>query len=337
MNLPAAIVVMLCLLSGPLAVHWIERNIEIFIVAIGILATILAGGANAGLVREALSAPIMITVAVIAAAILFRETREALDRGFARMRARIPRAVLSAITIFVLAMLSSVITAIVAALVLVEIVGLLHIHEEQRANVVIAGCFAIGLGAALTPVGEPLSTLAAHALDLHFFGLFEWLAPWVIPGVAASSVLAGYFARGAYFEAPAGPHVRETLTSILVQGAKVFGFVAGLVLISEAYAPLARQFVPMLSDAALFWANTISAVLDNATLVALEVHGMSLDRARDVILALLISGGMLIPGNIPNVISAGALRISSRVWARVAIPIGLAMLGIYFAVLQVLV
>jgi predicted cation transporter len=337
MNLPAAIVVMLCLLIGPIAVHWIERNIEVYIVVIGIIATVLAGGADAAVIHQALTAPIMITVAVIAAAILFRETREALDRGFDRMRSRIPRPVLTAIAIFVLAMLSSVITAIVAALVLVEIVGLLHIHEVQRADVVVAGCFAIGLGAALTPVGEPLSTLAAHALNLRFLGLFEWLAPWVIPGVVASSMLAGYFALGEYFEAPAGPHVRETLVDILIQGAKVFGFVAGLVLISEAYAPMARRFVPMLSDAALFWANTISAVLDNATLVALEVHGMTLERARDVILALLISGGMLIPGNIPNVISAGALRIPSRQWARIAIPIGLVMLGIYFAVLQFLV
>lgn len=337
MNLPAAIVVMFCLLAGPLAVHWIERHIEVYVVAVGVIATILAGGAGADLIHEALTAPIMITIAVIVAAILFRETREALDRGFERMRSRMPRAVLTAITIFVLAMFSSIITAIVAALVLVEIVGLLHIHEERRTEVVVAGCFAIGLGAVLTPVGEPLSTLAAHALGLHFATLFFWLGPWVIPGVAASSILAGYFARGDYFEAPAGPHARETLLDIAFQGAKVFGFVAGLVLISEAYAPIARQFVPMLNDAALFWANTISAVLDNATLVALEVHGMTLARARDVILALLISGGMLIPGNIPNVVSAGALRIASRDWARIAIPIGLVMLGIYFALLQVLV
>jgi predicted cation transporter len=90
----------------------------------------------------------------------------------------------------------------------------------------------------------------------------------------------------------------------------------------------------MLTDAELYWANTSSAVLDNATLVALEVHAMSLSRARDAILALLISGGMLIPGNIPNVVCAGALHIRSGTWARIAIPIGLVMLGIYFAVLQ---
>jgi predicted cation transporter len=232
-------------------------------------------------------------------------------------------------------MVSSVITAIVAALVLVEIVGLLDLHREARDGVVVAGCFAIGLGSALTPAGGPVSTLAASGLNLGFFGLFAMLAVWVIPGVVAMSILAGYFARGEYYEAPPGPHVRETFIEVLFQAAKVFGFIAGLVLIGEAFAPLARQFVPMLSEAALYWANTISAVLDNATLVALEVHAINAQRARDVILALLISGGMLIPGNIPNVIAAGALNLRSGTWARIAIPIGLVMLGIYFAVLQI--
>jgi predicted cation transporter len=217
--------------------------------------------------------------------------------------------------------------------VLVEVVGLLHLHDGARTRVVVAGCFAVGLGAALTPVGEPLSTLAASALHLGFLGLFDLLAPWVIPGIVAMAILAGYFAAGEYFEAPPGVHVRETWSAIIWQGAKVFGFVAGLVLISEAYAPLAQRFVPMLSDAALFWANTISAVLDNATLVALEVRAVQAERARDIIIALLISGGMLIPGNIPNVIAAGVLKIESGQWARIAIPIGLVLLGIYFAVL----
>ena len=94
--------------------------------------------------------------------------------------------------------------------------------------------------------------------------------------------------------------------------------------------------VATLSNDALFWANTVSAALDNATLVALEVRDMTLPRAREAILALLISGGMLIPGNIPNIVSAGALRIGSLEWARLGVPMGLVMLGIYFAVLKTL-
>jgi predicted cation transporter len=80
----------------------------------------------------------------------------------------------------------------------------------------------------------------------------------------------------------------------------------------------------------------VSAALDNATLVALEVHGMTLPRAREAILSLLISGGMLIPGNIPNIVSAGTLRIGSAAWAKVDVPMGLVMLGIYFALFKFL-
>jgi predicted cation transporter len=334
MNLTAAIFVMLLLLIGPVAIRWIERNLEVYILAIGILAIALSGAASIEVIQSALTQPIVITIAVLVAGFVFRESREKLDEAFDWMRTRVRRPLLTAVSIFILAMLSSVITAIVAALVLVEIVGLLHLHDERRTDVIVAGCFAIGLGSALTAAGGPLSTLAANALHFGFFGLFTLLAAWVIPAVVGSSILAGYFARGEYYEAPAGPHVRETMLGIIIQATKIFGFVAGLVLIGYAYAPLARHYVPMLTDAELFWANTSSAVLDNATLVALELHAMSLARARNAILALLIAGGMLIPGNIPNVVCAGALHIPSGRWARVAIPIGLVMLGIYFAALQ---
>jgi len=41
------------------------------------------------------------------------------------------------------------------------------------------------------------------------------------------------------------------------------------------------------------------------------------------------------PGNIPNIVCAGALGIRSGEWAKIGIPIGLAMLGICFAILAI--
>jgi len=152
--------------------------------------------------------------------------------------------------------------------------------------------------------------------------------------VLVSSIVAGAFARGEYSEAHAGAHVRQSYGVIFVQAGKVFAFIAGLVMISHAYGPIANEYVSKLSNDLLFWANTVSAALDNATLVALEVHSMTLPRAREAILSLLVSGGMLIPGNIPNIVSAGALRIGSAAWAKIGVPMGLVMLGIYFAVIK---
>ena len=51
-------------------------------------------------------------------------------------------------------------------------------------------------------------------------------------------------------------------------------------------------------------------------------------------MGLLISGGMLIPGNIPNIVAAQRLGISSREWARVGVITGLPLMALCFAVLH---
>lgn len=59
----------------------------------------------------------------------------------------------------------------------------------------------------------------------------------------------------------------------------------------------------------------VSAVSDNATLAAAEISPlMSPAKIRFVLMGLLISGGILIPGNIPNIICAGKLGIKTREW-----------------------
>jgi predicted cation transporter len=78
----------------------------------------------------------------------------------------------------------------------------------------------------------------------------------------------------------------------------------------------------------------VSAILDNATLTAAEVSpAMSREQVRDVVMGLCISGGMLIPGNIPNIISANKLGIKSGEWARIGIPMGLVLMSVFFVIL----
>jgi predicted cation transporter len=73
----------------------------------------------------------------------------------------------------------------------------------------------------------------------------------------------------------------------------------------------------------------VSAVLDNATLAAAEI-GPTLreEQIKSALLGLLIAGGMLIPGNIPNIIAAHSLKIKSTEWARVGVPLGLVLMAI---------
>jgi predicted cation transporter len=42
---------------------------------------------------------------------------------------------------------------------------------------------------------------------------------------------------------------------------------------------------------------------------------------------------MLIPGNIPNIISAGKLGIKSKEWMRIGLPLGACAMALYFVIL----
>ncbi len=329
-----AIAILVLLLLGPLVSRRVGYYIELYFLILGVFSAGLAGVVRWEVGVKALTQPIVITAAVVAAGFGFRAARTRLDLGFARLRAVVPRPWLAALAVLFISLLSSVITAVVAALILVETTSLLHLEPDRRVKVTVAGCFAIGLGASLTPAGEPLSTLAAHALALGFFGLFGVLAVYVLPGVVGCSLLAGFFARGDYQPGAAILHVDQKPSTIVIEGAKMFGFVAGLVLIGESFKPIATRYVSRLTDDGLFWANIVSAAFDNAALVALELHQMQIERARKAIIALLVSGGILIPGNIPNIVSASLLRIGPLSWAKVGLPLGLALLGIYFAFLR---
>jgi predicted cation transporter len=39
---------------------------------------------------------------------------------------------------------------------------------------------------------------------------------------------------------------------------------------------------------------------------------------------------MLIPGNIPNIISGNKLGITSKEWARLGVPLGLVLMALFF-------
>ncbi len=299
------------------------------------LATLLGTGFTHDLVLEALHEPIAISIAVIVAALIFGWTRPWLDLALSSGCASACRApVLTAASVFVIASISSIITAIVGALVLVEVVRPAAFHRRQAGAGDGRRMLRDRHGRVADAAGRAALDAGRASARLAFIGLFQLLAPWVFPGVLASSIVAGTFARGEYEEAPAARMCSQAYGTIFVQAGKVFAFIAGLVLISHAYGPIANEYVSKMSNDLLFWANTVSAALDNATLVALEVHSMTLPRAREAILSLLVSGGMLIPGNIPNIVSAGALENRERAWAKIGVPMGLVMLGIYFAVIK---
>ena len=104
-------------------------------------------------------------------------------------------------------------------------------------------------------------------------------------------------------------------------------FILALVFLGTAFTPIVDKYLTRIPAAGLYWINIVSAVLDNATVTAAEISPrMPEQTIRTVLLGLLIAGGMLIPGNIPNIICANKLAIKSREWARVGVPLGLALM-----------
>lgn len=73
----------------------------------------------------------------------------------------------------------------------------------------------------------------------------------------------------------------------------------------------------------LCWLSLVSAVLDNGILM----------RVKSVLMAFLTAGGMLIPGNVPNMVVAGKLRITMKKWAIIVVPIGLVLMVVFFVVM----
>jgi predicted cation transporter len=329
------ILIFTVVLLGPFLNRRIEGNLEAFLFIMGIASATVSDAWSVDLVKEGFIAPIEITLAVLAAGVLFHYLRKRIDRAMQTVLKKAPLASVLFFGIVFLGLLSSVISAIIAALLLVEFVNVLRLHRQAEINLTIITCFAIGLGAALTPLGEPLSTIAVSKLSgpphhATFYYLMNLLGLYVFVAVALLGVVGAFWVR------PSPADTKPTLSGkaeeggtggVFMRGFKVYVFVMALIFLGAGFKPLIDMYLVDVSSLVLFWVNIVSAILDNATLAAAEIGpALSETQIKSALLGLLISGGMLIPGNIPNIISAHALKIKSTEWARLGVPLGFVMM-----------
>jgi predicted cation transporter len=205
---------------------------------------------------------------------------------------------------------------------------------------VILACFSIGMGAALTPIGEPLSTIAlaklrGGSLSTDFLFLIRMLGVYILPGLLIIASV-GAFLRGREVGSTESltEDAEESVADIFRRTGLVYLFIMALVLLGTGFKPLIDGHIARMPASLLYWVNISSAVLDNATLAAAELGPqMTVGQITGILMGIIISGGMLIPGNIPNIISASKLGISSRAWAVFGAPFGLALMIVYFFVI----
>ena len=328
-------IILILVLFLPFTVKAVERNLEAFLFIMGIIAAYISGMLNAELWLKALEDPIHITIAVLVAGLLFKWFQSPIERAISSLSRIIPYRLFLALIVIVLGLISSIITAIIAALVLVAIVTVLRLDRQSEIRLVIIACFAIGFGAVLTPIGEPLSTIAVSKLNEDFFYLLELLGTNVIPAVVAFGILAAVMIHPKENGDTLSSDLEsETYLEIFIRSFKVYLFVMALTLLGTGFEPFIERYLLDLSPYVLYWINMISAVLDNATLAAAEISpAMDEPTLKAILLGLLISGGMLIPGNIPNIIAAGKLNITSKEWARFGVPLGLVAMVIFFLII----
>lgn len=333
------VIIMLALFL-PFTVHAVEKELEAFLFVLGIAAVSTIGAWNWSLVISALEEPIKITAAVLIIGLLFRKFKKHINNFIETLERKWGLNKTIIILVFALGLFSSILTAIVAALILCEVASTLRLTRRDTLHVIIMGCFAIGLGAILTPIGEPLSTIVTAKLsdpphNAGFFYLFHLLWYFILPGVALFSFMAGKI-KDEQIKDPQD-YDKDSAKDICVRAAKVYLFIMALVLFGEGLTPLAEITIMKLPLWALYWANSISAILDNATLAAAEiVPAMTNKQIEFLLMGLVLSGGFLIPGNIPNIICASKFKIKSKEWAQKALPIGVICMFVYFVLLLII-
>jgi predicted cation transporter len=356
------LIIFLLVLILPFRVKQVEHNLEVFLFACGVVALTIAGfvtipGETTGwtlkIIEEALLAPMKITTVfgipvgivqiVLVVGLLIYWFHQWLESAIVSIVDRFPLQAIVFFLIVVLGLVSSIISAILAAIILVEVVNALPVKKKAKVEIAVVACFSIGLGAGLTPLGEPLTTIVISKLsgapyNAGFMFLFNKLAIYIIPAVIALGFVGILLFKRNHtgdtkFECMIE---RESLREIVIRAAKVYLFIMALIFLGEGFKPLILEYIIQIPSAGLYWVNIVSAVLDNATLAAAEISpALSLTQIVSALMGLLIAGGILIPGNIPNIIAACKLGITSREWAEVGIPLGLVLMAVFFVILFV--
>jgi predicted cation transporter len=309
-----------------------EEELETFLLLMGILAVTFSGGWSRGLLFDSLREPLPISLGMLAAGFFFYAIQDRVQdwTGSAVRKFRVRPLLFMLVT--GLGLGTALLNCLITPLLLSEILMVLHLPRAIKAKIAVLACMAIGLGSILSPLGGPLAAITFAKLNAGPFFALRLLGWWLIP------MIVGLGWGAALYPVPEGTvetrperYRPETPGSVVARALKVYFFMVGLLLLAAGFTPMVQKAVNDLPPQALYWINTVSAVLDNASLAAVEVNPlMPMKTLQYLLLGLLLSGVMLIPGNLPNLIVAQKLGIKSREWAQLGVPLGLAFMTVYF-------
>lgn len=337
-------IVALNLLVWPLVSRWVESHLELFLLAVGAVAVTISGAWSGEFIKSTLAYPVNVSFIVIVVSVIFNYYSRYIFRIlFVFFRALEPRYSFG-LLILLLGMFSSLVSVTVAALVLAEVLKVVNLERDTTVKITVFACYAIGLGAILTPLAEPLGLIISNALSgaphhADFFFLLRHFFWWIFPAIVLLACAGGFAARHA--GTTLQMHIqedKENNSALLRRTLHIYMFVAALHLISTGLRPLAQSTIVHLGGKVLFFANMVSVIIDNATLAAIEiVPTISLTDLTYMVIGLAAFGSMLVQGNLPNIVAAEKLGIKSREWASIAVPTGILLMMGYFVCLLIFV
>ena len=124
----------------PLTVHKVEENLEAFLFACGVFAVTVSNVWSGHLVLTALKDPIKITLAVLIAGLLFRQFNTQLQKLTKKAVKTVGLRWTLFLIVVILGLTSSIITAIIAALILAEVAVMLPLERAGRIKLITVYC-----------------------------------------------------------------------------------------------------------------------------------------------------------------------------------------------------
>ena len=321
---------------GPLVSDKIEKRLEWFLLALGATAVTLSGSWNETVVAESLMRPLKVCGAILFGSLIFSFLHGAMRERMKTQIAKIGVRPAVGAAVVLVGFSSAVLTSAIGVLLLIELIGAMDLERDSELKVAIVGCFAVGLGGGLTPIAGPVPAIAMAKLAQAPYAtgpyyLFNLLGPWVLPAILSMGVVAGWvFAKRASVPRRTAEDPL-TLWNMLVLTGRTYLFIAGLVLLGEGVLPLAERVVLGVPPPVLYWANSVSAAIDGATLASIEINPlMTQEQLRHVLMGILIARGGLVTGNATNLVAAHKLKIPSKEWAKLGTPIAAFLMLFYF-------
>ncbi|MEM3035738.1 MAG: DUF1646 family protein [Thermoplasmata archaeon] len=342
------IIILILILILPILWKRVEENLEIFFLIMGIVASIIAGSLNLNLIYEALMAPLFIHnipigifQVVLIGGIIFAKYIGNVENGIKKMESVLGLPLVASILIFILGISSSIISAIVASLLVAEISRVIPIEKKKKNVFLVLSAYSIGLGASLTPVGEPLSTILVQKLSgppyhANFFFPFHLLIDYILPLIIIITIFSYFVIKNSGKKENDDKGYKLSYTEAIWRAVKIYIFVFSLVLLGSSFDLIVMNYIVHLSPSLMYLFGATSAFLDNATLTAAIISpSMGIMQIKSFIISLLISGGFLIPGNVPNIVIAYTHKISFKEWAKIALPIGIPFFIIFFFIINI--